>query len=415
MFSAHASALRALDERPTPLTTAALGADLATEMNHERDGLSARRWWLTVPRLFGPKSIAAYAVVGISAMLFWSAHAGASTAMTYTGDGPRDSPTAIVPQPLNLTIQQNRITAFQFPARLRCTDGTLMAVVLISDQLKTPPIALKGNSFSFTVGDAGTGEGLNARLSGTVTAGRIVIGHAHVEAHESGGVTPAGPLCSSSYSWIATYAPVVAKLLQSTLTDAAARGSFHEDETASSGNVVVDYSNDVAAREGQQTISIRGEGQARVIVFDDTAYIYSSQSAVLANFFGLRPSVAARVRGRWISVPSSSSDYATVAGDSTLPSTLGFLTPGNSLTETAKTEQDGQSVVGINGQKPGATTYVTLYVTRAAHPLPVAARYESVVDSPAGEVTATFHISRWGERVSIKPPTGALPIATLGG
>ena len=73
MFSADASALRALDERPTPITTAALGADLATEMNHERDGLSAGRWWLTVPRLFGPKSIASYAVVGISAMLFWSA------------------------------------------------------------------------------------------------------------------------------------------------------------------------------------------------------------------------------------------------------------------------------------------------------------------------------------------------------
>lgn len=53
------------------------------------------------------------------------------------------------------------------------------------------------------MGNASTGIGLTARITGTVASGHHVIGHIRVNAHADSGVAPSGPTRTSAYHWIA--------------------------------------------------------------------------------------------------------------------------------------------------------------------------------------------------------------------
>jgi hypothetical protein len=103
----------------------------------------------------------------------------------------------------SITIHGHRITAYQFPASLRCADGSVSNVGVNSAQQTPSVIPFTGHHFAVTVGNASTGIGLTAEISGTVTPGRHVKGDLSVNAHEDSGATPSGPLCSSTYHWTA--------------------------------------------------------------------------------------------------------------------------------------------------------------------------------------------------------------------
>lgn len=136
-----------------------------------------------------------------------SAAASGGGAVTYAGtakiDDSNDGKDDPVAMPLSITIQGNRITDYQFFASLRCSDGSFSNVGIFYDQQSSSPIAFTGTHFAVTVGQASLDSGLTARITGTVTPGRDVIGHILVDAHAYSGVTPSGPLCTSAYHWIA--------------------------------------------------------------------------------------------------------------------------------------------------------------------------------------------------------------------
>ena len=127
--------------------------------------------------------------------------------MTYTGtvpiDNSNDGKSDPVPMAVSITIDRHRITDYQFFASLRCTDGSFANVGVIYAQQSTSPIAFSGHHFAVTVGNPSTGSGLTARITGTVTPGRHVIGHIRVNAHADEGVAPSGPACTAAYHWIA--------------------------------------------------------------------------------------------------------------------------------------------------------------------------------------------------------------------
>ena len=206
------------------------------------------------------------------------------------------------------------------------------------------------------------------------------------------------------------------QLLQTAWRDARARGSVHEGESATVGKLMITFSDDVAAQQGEQDIHLVGIGEVRTVVVGGVAYFIGETKAVLVRYLGFPASVAATLRGRWVSVPrSSSAAYATVASDVTLSSALSTLAPpkGARLTAAAPSRLHGEAVVGIRAQISGGTKQpaasATLYVSTSSDPLPVE------VDASSSQGHSTTVLSRWGERLAIKPPTGAIPLSTLAG
>jgi hypothetical protein len=202
------------------------------------------------------------------------------------------------------------------------------------------------------------------------------------------------------------------QLMHAALTDAIARGSVHEVESEATPSIAGTLTDDLATHEGRQNIVHSGGETAHVLVVGGAAYLSGNQAA-LVHYFGLPATVAREVGSRWVSVPSSSSGYSTVAADATLPSAMASLAIPGHTTETAPTTIDGQSVIGIRGSlpvsgSPHAAVTATIYVSRASSPLPVRAIYTEGKGS-----TETVSLSHWGETVALKAPTNVIPASQL--
>jgi hypothetical protein len=198
------------------------------------------------------------------------------------------------------------------------------------------------------------------------------------------------------------------------LSDARARGSVHDQESAVHGGRAVSVSEDAGLTVGRQNISITDMGDAQAEVVGSTAYAMGSTQAVLVSFFGFPPSAGAQLVGRWISIPGPSSAYNAVADDATLPSQVSGLTAPKSVTLTtaAPTTVDGQTVIPVSGDFPQNGTLggpTTMYVTDTSSPLPVK------IDSSDGGANVTITLSRWGEPLSLTPPANAIPVSSLSG
>jgi hypothetical protein len=202
-----------------------------------------------------------------------------------------------------------------------------------------------------------------------------------------------------------------AQLVHSAVRDAVARGSVHLVESVRlSATVKGTISGDIAAHDGQQAFRLSGVGDMRVEVVGGIAYVTGSRQA-LVDVGGLSAALAAKAAAHWVSISPSNGAYATVAGGVTLSSALSEFMPQGALKELAPSSVDGQAVLGIRGAAGnGAGTKgetITVYVSRSSKPLPV-----RVVFGVSGGAVAvgTVDLSRWGGPVSIKAPSGALPI-----
>jgi hypothetical protein len=207
--------------------------------------------------------------------------------------------------------------------------------------------------------------------------------------------------------------PTAAQLLKTALGDATARGSVHERTVEVAGSRRVTFSDDVTADSGRQNITASGGISAHVLVIGKTAYISGNQPALI-TYFGFPRADATSIGDRWVSVPSTNPDYANVAGDATLPSSLANLVPPGELTELGASKLDGESVVGLREALPasfGAKGTMTIYVTRSTRPLPVFATLTARHAGVTGTETTSW--SDWGEPVSLKRPTDVIPSGKL--
>lgn len=204
--------------------------------------------------------------------------------------------------------------------------------------------------------------------------------------------------------------PNSSRFLFSALINATNSRSAHETSSEVVGSKRASFSDDVANSSGRQDIITPDGSQAHVLVVGKFAYISGNQD-VFMSYFGFPRAVARVVGGRWVSIPSATGEYATVANNATLPSALADITPSGRLTELAATKIHGESVIGIRGRLPSALKQSgteVLYVTRSNHPLPVSATLTG-----RGIGTLTTSLSDWGEHVAITPPPSSIPLRQL--
>jgi len=211
----------------------------------------------------------------------------------------------------------------------------------------------------------------------------------------------------------ASTAPSAAQVLRTALNDANKSGPVHEEESVQLPSVTVTFSDDVAAPGGRQEITKSTGERAHVLIVGARAY-YSGNQAALVRYFGLPPTVARAVGTRWVAIPSSSSDYSTVANDATLSTALGALALTGHLTETGPITVNGQSTIGIHSNVSASGTALgsisaTVYVSRARTPLPVGATYTY---SRGG--SASIRLSNWGEPLALHAPTHVVRQSALG-
>jgi hypothetical protein len=212
-------------------------------------------------------------------------------------------------------------------------------------------------------------------------------------------------LIASSGTSRASGAPDAAQLLKAALSDATAAGSVHEVVRVTEGSGRAIFLDDVATGSGRQDITVTPGIRAHVRVVDRTAYISGNKTA-LVKYFGFSSSAATAVGDRWASIPSTSGDYASVADDAILQSSLADITPRGHLTELPATRVDGAAVIGIRGALPpatGGTGELTLYITRSSRPLPVSAMFTATESGVP--FTSRSDLSDWGEHLALKPPT----------
>jgi hypothetical protein len=202
------------------------------------------------------------------------------------------------------------------------------------------------------------------------------------------------------------------ELLTAILAAGRAQHSVHYVSDARLGPLHVVQVADVGPTTGIQRITYTRAGKAgkvTVIVSGRTAYVRGDVFA-LVNYMGFKPAAAATYAHRWVSIPHSDRDYATVAGDVTLPSVMNSLKgPGRPLAAASATVA-GRRVVGVQWRTivGGKPVVATLYAQASGKPLPVQERVTR------GSSLASLTFGHWNEALHVGAPKSAIPISTTG-
>jgi hypothetical protein len=206
-----------------------------------------------------------------------------------------------------------------------------------------------------------------------------------------------------------------AQVLPVATAAANVKASAHVESSALVGDQTLTSVSDISRTEGTQTTSGAG-GSSVVFVVGGVAY-QKGDAAFLEGSEGFPAAAASALAGRWISFDSGDAGFGQLSSGVTLSSALTEATPTGTLTLLKRSTVDGQAVVGITGglaadaAESGVTGTQVLYVAEGAPHLPVQAVMHELHAGQSGTATLTF--SRWGEKVSVIAPPGALPISTL--
>jgi hypothetical protein len=233
-----------------------------------------------------------------------------------------------------------------------------------------------------------------------------------------GGVSTAGALETSVVN-----SSRAAQLLNEALAAAGHQRSVHESsKSVQSDGSVVSFSSDLALAKGVQKITYKKSGitgHLTDVVLNGKAY-FRGDSFSLVNFFGFVALTAGHIAGHWVSIERTSSAYAVVATDVTLPSAVkdielpGVLAPAlTTLKLSGPMKMDKISVFAITGKATvnGSVEQATLYVRAKGTPLPVA-ESQSIAQA-AKKTSARFSFSKWNEPVRVPTPTHPTPFASL--
>jgi hypothetical protein len=198
-------------------------------------------------------------------------------------------------------------------------------------------------------------------------------------------------------------------LLNQAFADARAKGSFHQVLTEVTGGVHSLLEDDVTLDSGRQTIVSSDGTRAELVVIGKTVYVTGNHHA-LKSFFKFTTGQVAVIGSNWVSIPSTSTAYASLAYDVTVSTALAEVAPTGHLTEGPRATIDGQRVVAITGNVPspfagGTDGKATIYVTVSSDPLPVSGMIE-VTQRNNSRLTLMGKMGDWGQHVPVKPPTG---------
>jgi hypothetical protein len=199
------------------------------------------------------------------------------------------------------------------------------------------------------------------------------------------------------------------RLVSAALAKGYAQGSVHYESLQSYSDSFVIIEGDAATDRGVQQITYASgghDGQVTVLVVANTVYI-RGDAFTLEHYMHASAADAAAWDGKWLSMTPSSPDFAAVAQDVRLGSSLNDLRMPSPLRNIGTSTKMGRHVVGIRSQIPGQTGTLsdTLYID-IGRSLPV----EQVQATPKGAPISDVSFSRWGEPVSVAAPVSAIAV-----
>jgi hypothetical protein len=134
----------------------------------------------------------------------------------------------------------------------------------------------------------------------------------------------------------------------------------------------------------------------------DVGYMTGTAGGLYAE--GFTQTAAVSEAGKWISLTSSSSAYASTVSGLTIATTMQQMQMAGPVTSVAAVTIAGHTYPGYKGMtKPfqgGPALTETLYISTTATPLPVKAIQD----------TSTVVFGDWGEAIKVSVPKGAVPI-----
>ena len=155
------------------------------------------------------KRTVAFRCLAVAAMLVASpllpvvTRAASTAAITYTGTVSIASSNRgkheVTRVPLSITIDGNQITNYSFSSTLQCPDGSVINQGIASTLNEHDP--LQSESLRHLSRQPSVRQRPYRTCHRHGHDRRVVTGHIRFEAHEDESVTPAGPICTSSYSW----------------------------------------------------------------------------------------------------------------------------------------------------------------------------------------------------------------------
>jgi hypothetical protein len=218
------------------------------------------------------------------------------------------------------------------------------------------------------------------------------------------GVAPSGNLPPLTTTQPSKLSGLNAKaIVAASLRAAKLEGSAHVRLVSDAiGGYIVD--DEVGHGVGSQKLHV-SELRMDVRIVGTTAYVKVTHTG--GEFFiGMAGVSPARYVNRWIIYRPGDKDYKTVASGGTMASMLSVMKPKGKISKGSASIIDGHPAVGVWGGFLGSRG--CLYVSTVGKPLPVRLTVTTVGGT---DVTLTF--GRWGEKVAVTAPAGAIPAASL--
>ncbi len=195
------------------------------------------------------------------------------------------------------------------------------------------------------------------------------------------------------------------------------QSSFHFVESSGAGTSGVLIAGDVGTSSGEQHVTIhdgKSRGHLTLLLADKKAY-FKGDLLGLEGFTGLSAKLSAEFAGRWISVPSTNSSFAAVAGTLAVATAAGQLVkvPGT-LTRGKTSRQLGHAAVAVTAAEASSSgsLKLTIYVATRGAALPILVEGTTTAAGGAPRsISARF--SNWGEAVHVTAPGTSLPITKV--
>jgi hypothetical protein len=212
-----------------------------------------------------------------------------------------------------------------------------------------------------------------------------------------------------------------AQVLAMAKAAALAKGSMRwvEDVKIGGGIEHFVYVTDAGVTQGKQIITGSIGSGTELLVSAQMAYA-KGDATFLAYNLQVPQDEATKYAGRWIAVPSSSSEYAGLAAGLTASPLPPRLAPSAPLRFTKPTTIDGKSVVGVSGafdtpeREAGWSGTQVLYISTAAPYLPVELTQHGTMSNGV-TITDANHTSRYGESVVVRAPANSIQISSIPG
>jgi hypothetical protein len=196
-----------------------------------------------------------------------------------------------------------------------------------------------------------------------------------------------------------------------------AQSSFHFVETAGSGASDVRIVGDVGVSSGEQHITVGNgtkNGHVTVLLSKKTAY-FTGDLVGLEGFTGLTQKLASPLAGKWISVPSTSPSFSSLAGSLAVSTAAAQLVKlSGTLTRGDTSKAFGHESIAVKATQTSSSgsLSLTMFVATSGASLPILVEGTTeVTGGTARSVSARF--SGWGEQVRVSAPTSAVPITAV--